>query len=103
MIAADKVLDNPYVTIQNEEIGICYRKKTYRLALDKISKMYLSKKKPNYWTSLPGMKFFHDDTYDLCIETRDHQDITIGVKAFEKHFFIDPIAVVRRLKKSNPQ
>lgn len=94
MNAIVNVLDNPYVTIQNQEIDICYRKRNYRIALDKISKMYLTKKKASHWYD----RFLTDDDYDLCIKTQDNDDITIKVKAFEKQYFIDPIAVVRKLK-----
>jgi hypothetical protein len=98
MATTNLVQENPYVTIENEEIDIRYRKNNYHLALDKVSKMYLSPKR-SYWSSIPGLSRFMDKSYNLCIRTRDEQEINIDVKAFERQYFIDPIALVRKMKK----
>jgi hypothetical protein len=69
------------------------------MALDKVAKIYLAKKKSRYASWIPGLRFFLDNEYNLCIKTSDNKIINMEIKASEKQFFIDPIAMVRKLNK----
>jgi len=100
MSIANAEFDNTFVTIHNQEIDIHYRKKNIRLALDKVAKIYLAKKKSKYASWIPGLRFFLDEEYNLCIKTNDDKVINMEIKASEKQFFIDPIAMVRKLNKN---
>ncbi len=87
---------NPYCKVRNEVINIEYGNRNYQVPVDKVSKMYLSRKKRNYLSFIPGIKFFtFDSSYNLCIKTRDGKDLTISVKAFEKQHFVGLISYVR--------
>lgn len=93
---------NSFVTIHNKEIDIHYRKTNFRVAIDKVTKMYLTKKKSKYAAWIPGSRFFLDYQYNLCIKTRDNQEISMDVKASERQYFIAPISFVKNLKKNTP-
>lgn len=101
MIIAGVKFENSFVTIHNKEIDIHYRKKKFRVAIDKVTKMYLAKKKSRLSLWIPGMQSIIDRDYNLCIKTTDNKKISMDVKASEKQFFIDPIAMVRKLNKKN--
>lgn len=93
--------DNSYVTIQNKELDIHYRKKRFKVALDKVAKIYLSKKKSRYCTWFPAIERFIDPEFNLCIQTNDNEQISMEVRASEKQYFIDPIAIVRNMKRTS--
>jgi len=101
MITARTEFDNTFVTIHNSELDIHYRKKRFRVALDKVTKMYLKRKKSKLPAWIPGMRFFLDNEYNLCIRTKDNKEISMDVKASERQYFIDPIAMVRKLNQNN--
>lgn len=89
--------DNSYVTIQNKELDIHYRKKRFKVALDNVAKIYLSKKKSRSW--IPGISRFLDPEFNLCIQTSDNEKISMDVRASERQYFIGPIAIVRSMKR----
>ncbi len=87
---------NLYVRIKNKELDIHYRKKQYKVHLDKVIKMYLSKNKSHLW--IPGIQRFLPTEFTLCILTSDNEEIRMGVRASEKDYFIKPIAIIRNMK-----
>lgn len=95
MSARKTTYDNSFVTIKNQELDIHYRQNNLVVDLDSVSKIYLTKKKSRYETWMPILRRFLDTEYNLCIRTRDNKEIRIDVKASEKQFFIEPIAMVR--------
>ncbi|RZJ36028.1 MAG: hypothetical protein EOO51_03040 [Flavobacterium sp.] len=101
MNAKKTTYDNSFVTIKDQELDIHYRQNNFVVDLHSVSKMYLTKKKSRYEAWIPILRRFMDPEYNLCIRTRDNKEIRMDVKASEKQFFIEPIAVVRGMGKSN--
>ena len=98
-MATETVLNNPYVNIQNEELDIHYGGKKIKVALEKVVKMYLTKKKSKYLLGFPGISLFMpDDSYNLHIKTNDNE-IKIRVKNFDRQYFIGAISSFRNLTK----
>ncbi len=96
MTVTSTLSGNPYCRVRNEVININYGNRNYEVPVEKVSKMYLSRKKRNYLSFIPGVKFFtFDSTYNLFIKTRDGKDLTISVKSFEKQHFVGLISYVR--------
>ncbi len=102
MALSNTLSDNPYVTINNDTVDICYRKNNCHLPVEKIKKMYL-KRKTGYWSgiydSLP-LLFVPEKSYRLHIST-DENEISFTVKSFERQYFIGLISWVRSLRNSN--
>jgi|SRR5690606_27576915 len=94
------VLKNPYVNIDDKQLDITYGDKKVKLALDKVSKMYLTKKKSKYFSGFPGINLFlSDDSYNLNIKTLDSKEIKIRVKNFDRQYFIGAISAFKNLTK----
>lgn len=93
---------NPYVSIQDETIGICSGRKKYKFPLEKIGKMYVSKRKSGQISDLIGsfLNFLPENTYNLCIETRDGEETKIRINALERYYFIRLISFVRNLNSN---
>ena len=87
--------NNSYVTIHNREIDIHYRNKNVKIAIEKVAKIYIAKKKSKFRSRF-GLHLFFNSDYNLCIKTRDGNDIFLGVKASERQSFVNLIAFVRR-------
>jgi hypothetical protein len=100
-MAADILLrDNPYINVHDKTVDISYRKKSCSLPVDKIKKMYLSKRKLGSWATFPGASLFlPDNSYKLHIRT-DYNEITFTVKSFERQHFIGLISWIRNLNKN---
>jgi hypothetical protein len=93
--------DNPYINVHDKTVDILYRKKTCSLPIDRIRKMYLSKRKLGSWASIPGAALFlPDNSYKLHIRTDDDNEITFTVKSFERQHFIGLISWIRNLNKN---
>ena len=76
MTVTTTLSDNPYCKVRNEVININYGNRNYQVPVEKVSKMYLSRKKRSYLSFIPGVKFFtFDSTYNLFIKTRDFGQI----------------------------
>ena len=105
MTVTTTLTNNPYCKVRNEVINISYGNRSYEVPVEKVSKMYLSRKKRNYLSFIPGMKIFSLDTnYNLSIKTRDGKDLNIPVKAFEKQHFVGLISYVRsKMRKTQPE
>jgi len=101
-MAAESLLrDNPYINVHDKTVDILYRKKACSLPIDKIKKMYLSKRKLGSWASIPGASLFlPDNSYKLHIKTDDNDEITFTVKSFERQHFIGLISWIRNLNKN---
>ncbi len=99
-MTSDAVLNNPYVNIQNEEIAIQYGDKKIKVALEKVVKMYLTKKKSKYLLGFPVIRLLMpSDNYNLTIKTRDSKEIKIRVKNLDRPHFIGAISLFRNLTK----
>ena len=86
----------PNVTIQNEAIDIRDKKHSLKLGLAEVSKMYISKHKAGYFSSLLGLMWFpNDGSYDLHIQTKHAEEIKIRIKGFQRQYYINLIARVR--------
>ena len=89
---------NPYVSIENETIGIRSGSKKYRFPLDKIRKMYVSKRKSGQWSSLlNSLLFSAEASYNLCIQTRDGHETKIRISALQRYYFIRLISFIRNI------
>jgi len=93
--------DNPFINIHDKQVDILYRKKACSFPVDKIRKMYLSKRKMGSWASLPGAALFlPDNSYKLHICTDDNNEVSFTVKSFERQHFIGLISWIRNLNKN---
>lgn len=93
---------NPYCSVHDEMIDINYGKQHLTVPVEKVSKMYLSRKKRNYLSFIPGARLLtFDNNYNLCIKTRDGKEMTLSVKPFEKQHFIGLISFIRNQKLVN--
>lgn len=92
---------NPYVSIENETIGIRSGSKKYRFPLEKICKMYVSKRKSGQWSSLLHSFFAPETSYNLCIQTRDGNETKIRISALQRYYFIRLISMIRNINNTN--
>ena len=88
--------DNSYVRIKNKKLYIQYRRKQYKIALNKIIKINLSKNTSRLW--FPLIPRFLCPGYKLFIQTSDNEQIAIKVRSWEKKYFIRAISIVRNIK-----
>jgi hypothetical protein len=101
MAANYTLQDNPYINVHDKIVDISYRKNCCSLPLNKIRKMYLSKRKLGSWTSFPGAQLFlPDNSYKLHIRTDEDQEISFTVKSFERQHFIGLISWIRNLNSN---
>lgn len=89
---------NPYVSIENDTIGIRTGNRKYRFPLEKIRKMYVSKRKSGQWSSLlNSLLFMPEAGYNLCIQTRDGNETKIRISALQRYYFIRLISLIRNI------
>lgn len=87
---------NAEITIENEVINIRDGNNNIWLKLAKVSKMYLSKSKPNYFSAMIGSILLRGSSYYLFIRTKDQEEIKIHIKDFRKQYYVDLISRVRK-------
>ncbi len=94
--------ENPYVSIENETIGIRSGNKRYKFPLGKIRKMYVSKRKSGQLKDLLGsmLDFLPENRYNLCIQTRDGKETKIRISALERYYFIRLISFIRNINSN---
>ncbi len=102
MNTAAPIPENAYVKIHDEAIDISFHGKKYLIGIDNIRKMYLKKKKNIFFPAFMGIMVSHyDKNYRLYIRTEDEQEIKIGLKAYERQYFLGLISFIRNLKAKN--
>ena len=94
---------NPYVSIQNEIIGITSGRKSYKFPLQRIEKMHVSKRKSEQFSDILGsfLNLTPEFSYTLFIKTQDGKETKIKISSFERYYFIRLISLVRHLHKGN--
>ncbi|HEX8269373.1 MAG TPA: hypothetical protein VF581_05735 [Flavobacterium sp.] len=93
---------NPHVTLKNEVIDINYRSKKYKIALDNVSKIYLSRRRSNYLSAMFGnLLLMSNAQFKLYIHTKDNNSVSIEVLDHEKQYFVNLISRVRNMVKNN--
>ena len=92
---------NPYVSIKDQIVGITSGRKNYRFPLERILKMYVSKRKSGQITDFLGSLLLipSENTYNLCIQTNDGKETKIRISSLERYYFIRLISLLRRKKK----
>ena len=99
MALTNTLSDNPFVTVSDDAVDICYRNNNCHLPVDKIRKMYL-KRKTGYWSALANsLLFMPDKSYKLHIRTDDNE-ISFTVKPFERQHFIGLISWLRNSRNN---
>ncbi len=89
---------NPYVSINDEIVGITSGNRKYRFPLQKIMKMYVSKRKSRQIFDFLGslLHLTHENTYNLCIQTDDGKETRIRISSLERYYFIRLISMIRK-------
>lgn len=89
---------NPYVSINDEIVGITSGNRKYRFPLQKIMKMYVSKRKSRQIFDFLGslLNLAHENTYNLCIQTDDGKETRIRISSLERYYFIRLISMIRK-------
>ncbi|MBF6609308.1 MAG: hypothetical protein ITG00_11335 [Flavobacterium sp.] len=95
--------ENPYVSIEDETIGIRSGSKKYKFPLEKIRKMYVSKRKSGQFEGLLGslLDILPENRYNLCIQTRDGKETKIKINALERYYFIRLISFIRNINSNS--
>ena len=93
---------NPYVSISDEIIGITSGNKRYKFPLQKIMKMYVSKRKSRQMFDFLGslLQLTHENTYNLCIQTDDGKETRIRISSLERYYFIRLISLIRKINNN---
>ena len=89
---------NPYVSIKDQIVGITSGKKKYRFPIERILKMYVSKRKSGQITDFLGslLHLTSDNTYHLCIQTNDGNETKIRISSLQRYYVIRLISLIRR-------
>jgi hypothetical protein len=91
--------ENPYFSVTNDMLTVHCHKKTIRLNVADIKKMYL-KKNSNYWHQIVGhLLAAPSNVYDLHIQTQD-SGVCITINPLERYYFIKLIAHLRLERKT---
>lgn len=95
MSIRNAIPENPYFHIHNQKVDIFYRKKACTVPIEKIRKIYLSKRKFGNWVTITRVALLlPDNGYKFHIAT-DEKEIIFPVKSFEKQHFVQLISWIR--------
>lgn len=98
MIDTSTLPENPYVSLDNETIGIRSGNKKYKFKLEKIRKMYVTKRKPGQFSSIfSSILFLREAGYNVCIQTLDGSETKIKIGSLQRFYFIRLISMIRNI------
>jgi len=87
--------ENPYVSVDNNNLIINCANKQYTVPVSNIKKMYL-RKNAEYWVDfLEQWLFVPNNLYDLHIETKEGRGVCITINSLERFYFIRAIYHVK--------
>lgn len=94
---------NPYVSITDKVVGINSGTKNYRFPIERIRKMYVSKRKSGQFSDFLGSLILlpRESSYNVYIETNDGNETTIRISSLQRYYFIRLIALIRRTKNAD--
>ncbi len=97
MAAYQQSLENSFVNFSEGEIvEINYRNRKIKFAVASIRKIYLSKRKPSYFTALLGN--FHISRapgYKLYLQNYQNATVVIDIIAADKYIFVKFVSRLR--------
>ena len=97
MAAYHQSLESSFVKFfEGEIVEINYRKRNIKFAIASIRKIYLSKRKSSYFTSLLGN--FHisrQPGYKLYLQNYQNATVVIDIVAEDKYFFVKFVSRLR--------
>lgn len=89
-------IENPYVKFSENVVEINYRRKKVKFAVNSISKIYLSKRKADYLSSLlENLHVTRSANFKLYIQSLNNSTIVLDIAADDKYYFVRLVSRLR--------